>query len=731
VLGLGLALVVLGMRAGWSDPLRPYASAGPVLLAAIMTGMLALRWRRPEQVYLSGSLLTLAGVLAWLAWGPGTLAGFTLSVSLSLAVAGAVWALVELRLPARFPAPFHYAATGAALALLQAVVVAGVVAVLAGESFRAAGGLAWAATAAVTLALTVTLWDRRAWLAPAGLFAVGLLALALGLQELPLTAAAFVRLASLALAAYVLLASAVVASLPRLARLMQTLRLPSCLYEDRPRGWFRAAETTLAGLSVSLSVWVVLSLAAPIDRLAGPAAVALLLPAALLLASRAPLWWAEGMRFAVLSLGVLLAVESGWALLTPAAAGWLHHSVVCLVVFVLLALVYADGLKGLPDGHVWRACGGRVATVLAGLAALSLLVLLGQEFKLYDKLTKHTPLTGPEVALAVLAVLALIYLALRSALASPPDQPTGRRTLYVYGGELLLVLLFVHLKLNVPALFGTWGVKYWTLFVMALAYVGVGLGEYFQRRGVPVLAGPLQRTGLFLPLLPLLAFWMRPPLALLSAAEGSAPGTVPLLAYLYKLPWAFERYALLWFLLSLLYALVALSRRSLRLALLAALAANFGLWSLLAHFEVAFLLHPQVWLIPLALIVLISEHLNRDRLTREQSLLLRYLGLSMVYVSSTADLFLAGLGRSVALPVVLAVLSVLGVLCGILLRVRAFLFMGLTFLALDVFAMIWHAAVDRTQTWVWYVSGIVLGSAILALFAVFEKRLLPQRRANP
>jgi len=48
--------------------------------------------------------------------------------------------------------------------------------------------------------------------------------------------------------------------------------------------------------------------------------------------------------------------------------------------------------------------------------------------------------------------------------------------------------------------------------------------------------------------------------------------------------------------------------------------------------------------------------------------------------------------------------------------------MGLTFLCLDIFAMIWHAAVDRTQTWVWYVSGIVLGSAILALFALFEKR---------
>ena len=96
--------------------------------------------------------------------------------------------------------------------------------------------------------------------------------------------------------------------------------------------------------------------------------------------------------------------------------------------------------------------------------------------------------------------------------------------------------------------------------------------------------------------------------------------------------------------------------------------------------------------------------------------------LLLLYLSSTADMFLAGLGRSVLLPLVLAVLAVAGVLLGILLRVRAFLFLGMTFLFLVVFAQIWHAAVDRAQTWVWWASGIVLGAAILTLFALFEKR---------
>ena len=106
----------------------------------------------------------------------------------------------------------------------------------------------------------------------------------------------------------------------------------------------------------------------------------------------------------------------------------------------------------------------------------------------------------------------------------------------------------------------------------------------------------------------------------------------------------------------------------------------------------------------------------------EASQALRYLGISLIYVASTADLFLTGLGNSLWLPVILAVLCVAGVLAGILLRVRAFLFLGVGFLLVDVLAMIWHAAVDRAHTWLWWACGIVLGAAILALFAVFEKR---------
>jgi hypothetical protein len=70
----------------------------------------------------------------------------------------------------------------------------------------------------------------------------------------------------------------------------------------------------------------------------------------------------------------------------------------------------------------------------------------------------------------------------------------------------------------------------------------------------------------------------------------------------------------------------------------------------------------------------------------------------------------------------LAAFSVAGIFAGIMLRVRAFLFLGTSFLVLSLFTMIWHAAVDLHQLWVWPVAGIIAGIVIIAVFAIFEKK---------
>jgi hypothetical protein len=235
------------------------------------------------------------------------------------------------------------------------------------------------------------------------------------------------------------------------------------------------------------------------------------------------------------------------------------------------------------------------------------------------------------------------------------------------------------------------------------------------------LSGPLQRTGMFLPALPVLAFWIRPPQAVFDFLVHSFPGLQPPLEPLMKVQPNFGRYAIIWFALGLLYSWIATTKRSFRFALFAALAGNFGLWALLFNADFSFFTHPQMWLIPLALILLVSEHINRRELGPQKSNALRYLGLVMIYVSSTADMFLAW-GENPYLPLVLAALSIVGVFAGILLRVTAFLYLGMSFLCVVIFSMIWHAAVDHRQMWLWWASGIALGAVIFALFAIFEKR---------
>ena len=69
----------------------------------------------------------------------------------------------------------------------------------------------------------------------------------------------------------------------------------------------------------------------------------------------------------------------------------------------------------------------------------------------------------------------------------------------------------------------------------------------------------------------------------------------------------------------------------------------------------------------------------------------------MIYVSSTADIFINGVADAPWLPAVLAGLSIVGVLAGILLRVRAFLYLGTAFLVVALMTIIWHAAIQQQR----------------------------------
>lgn len=482
------------------------------------------------------------------------------------------------------------------------------------------------------------------------------------------------------------------------------------------RRWAVPSFAAVGVTAAALAVWVAVGHGGVAERLAGPLTIGLLAVGLGVLELR--VWSAI--------TGAVGLVLTAWAVPDPDIPPvWLHRSAWAFVAVVAAVAVGLEGLPRILRSPAWAAAVRRVAGGLFPVAAAAVVTLLLQQVLVFDPVTRRTPLALPAVLAGLGGIAALVVLSFRFAVtpaADPYRLPDARRGGYVYLAELFLVLFFVHVRLNLPEVFVGQMVRYWTFLVMLLAFVWVGLADLFERRRAVVLARPMRRTGVLLPLIPLVAFWAKPPAGVLEFADARAPGVRPFLGYLEKLPQHFDAYSGLWLLAGTLYGLIALSRRSFGWALLAALAANAGVWSLLAHTGVSAAAHPQVWVIPLALIVLVSEHVNRRELRADVAAGLRYLGVGLIYGSSAADLFIAGVGETWWLPVVLAVLCLGGMLTGILLRVRAFLFLGAGFLALDVFAMIWHAAVDRAHTWVWYASGVALGAVILALFAVFEKR---------
>jgi hypothetical protein len=261
--------------------------------------------------------------------------------------------------------------------------------------------------------------------------------------------------------------------------------------------------------------------------------------------------------------------------------------------------------------------------------------------------------------------------------------------------EGLAALLFLHIRVTMPWLFRGWFLQFWPLVVMAIAFVGVGVSEIFRRRQQRVLYEPLENTGALLPLLPALGFWV--------------------------LPDSQIHYSVLLLSIGVLYAALSVLRGSFLYGILATIAGNASLWYFLHEYEgLDFTQHPQLWLIPPALCVLAAGYINRARLSPEQSAALRYASAIVIYVSSTADIFINGVAEAPWLPAVLAGLSIAGVLAGILLRVQSFLYLGIAFLIVAIFTIIWHAA--EGHTWVWWIAGIVTGILIIALFGLFEKR---------
>lgn len=725
-----MGLMAIGYAVRWfpADTARPWIETWTAVCVASAFGLTAYWHQRPAYVWTSGLAVNLAVGLGWIAWGPWTLAGFVDVQAGALAVAATAWLLVDAatgRVPTLLVAgqrwAFGHIGLRVAIGLLATTIGVSLAIQIAppGDALLMAGFRMSEPVHAIALALAaaatvISVWDPRARFALGGLYAIGLSALGLALAAPGLASINIPVDGVLLVAGFTLAAALVACALPGLAGVARGLRIPD--EGDRwSTAWFSPAQVLLGMTAATAATWVAIDFRfhgiAPEwlyglpARMTGPVAASLLVPmgcSMALVAGRRRLSFLsleedrQGWQELTL-LGVALAPACwGWAGLDPGiTAPWLHRAAV-LVVDLAAAVVLCGYLlpRALAAASDWRPVTNRVAGWLLVAAAPTIVILLGLEAHHYtpDGVWIAWPvIAAPVGALAVLAG-ACIGFALRER--NDPLQLGRYAGCYVYAAEILVALVGVHLRLTWPELFRLGIIeRSGLLLTMALAFGLAGLSECFDRRQLAVLSEPLQRTALVLPLLPTIAFWLLSP-----------------------------QPAMVWFLIGMLYALMAVMRRSILLCVLAGLASNVGLWVLWHRMDLGILDHPQLWLIPPALAALVAEHFSRARLPSDQANALRYLSLGVIYVSSSADMFIAGVGNSVVLPLVLLSLSVLGILAGMALRIRSFLYLGMAFLLVVLAALLKHVTIDLHQTWVLWLSVGALGAAILALFAVFEKR---------
>lgn len=704
---LGSGAVLLALR-GFDAPGGPWR--GVVALAAIagLSIGLALARRNGAYFYAAGALACLA-LTEWI-FGYSRGGGSLLDVALlNVAVLAAV-AMLSLALELKVLRPhgagqtlaFHQFVALLLLALTCLKVAAGLeLDFLGAPPLYVKGWTSGLALFAVVSLCVACIWDGwfayRFWV----LYGAGLALLGACVDQQNWQADKLSVSGAIALTVYAFGAAALWRQREAVAQALSQARVPQLDWRgEAGLWWLTKANAVLALGGIVAAGWTVLTVADWRWRVLA-ASVALLAPLALGWVARG----AQRLRPQTLAaaLAFAAAVIWSWAWVSHVQPHRFFERLVLLLAWALggglifYALEAARRVEWTRLGDWERATRRLVRGVsLLGAGVLGL-VLFVEWVELVTFGAGRLPFWAKSTVTVLL--LALTGAQIGFALWPGRDPLNGRaeqRGRYVYAAEICAVLTLAHVRLIAPWLFGGAFKAYWPLLIIALAFVGVGVSDQLRRRGRLVLAEPLARTGLFLPLLPSLGYWL---------AESRVD------------------YAGLLLLVGLFYGLLSVMRQSFGFGLLAALAANGGWWHWLQRTDdYGFLTHPQVWLIPAALSVMLAAHLNRAQLSQEQITTIRYTALMTIYVSSTADIFISGVGRTPWLPLVLAVLSVAGVMLGMLLRVRAYLFLGTAFLLLAVITMVWHAALSLGWGWLWYVVGIGFGIAILYLFALFERK---------
>ena len=705
---IGGFAVFLSLRTLADVELSHWWSVGPLLTLTALAATLNWTTLRRRYIFAAGILFSLTVSLWWVYVLdlPFYESPFWLTNLIAGSLAGIGWLALELR-TRRLNQPeaslgqsfaFHHFAALGALAVLTLMVIGSVLAPPSYSPLLYAPLLSWLAFLSLLTFMAACLWDRYARYAVAGLYMLGLIACAIALKQLQLTSTLFSWSIAIVLAAYAVLTALIWRERRRVVDVVKQFGVPERMSEDTNElVWFSAFSVLAVVITGMLAYWINVSFLDFGLRISAAFALAAqCLTFAFLAEGRGERGW----RRAALGAFVVGLILVGWSWLTPDVnATWLNRSVILMIETFALTALYGLVLdKANARWPNWTTAARACVPWLLGAGTLALFFCLAIEvsYQINFGSVLINPFSLIAVGLTLVAAVVICVLFALSPNHDPLSLSERGRMRYVYVAEVMLALLFLHVRLTMPWLFTAFLERYWPLVVMVIAYFGVVTSEALRRRKLLVLAQPLERTGAFLPLLPVLGFW-------LASSEVD--------------------FSVLLFVIGGLYGLLSILRRSFGFGLLAAVAGNAGLWYVWQRtVDFQFLQHPQLWLIPVALSVLIAAYLNEERMTEDQMAGVRYLSLVTIYVSSTADIFINGVANSPWLPLILGSFSLAGVFAGIVFRIRGLLLLGAIFLLLSIVTMIWYASVNLGWTWLWYVAGIVTGATIIFMFALFEKK---------
>src|SRR6185436_13674724 len=195
---------------------------------------------------------------------------------------------------------------------------------------------------------------------------------------------------------------------------------------------------------------------------------------------------AQHWRRAAIAVLVLGVVFFGWSWLIPSLnATWLNRSVILMLttlgITALYALLLNKATKHFPD---WTKAARACVPWLLGAGVVALFFCLGTEIRY--QLDFGAVLIHPLALFAVgLTLIASVIICVLFALAKDHDPLSlseRGRTGYVYAAEIMLALLFLHVRLTMPWLFTGFIERYWPLVVMVIAYFGVIASEALRRR---------------------------------------------------------------------------------------------------------------------------------------------------------------------------------------------------------------------------------------------------------